>query len=144
MGIVLGDLSKPIREQDMPFFQKTIHYVEYFNHKHEQYETEIIFVHEIRQDVLALIEDAINGDAHILLADELAHERQQTMQKANQAKMLAHLFQDAITRKLTKDYKIPTNQLQEWNIDLTKRLLYRTPPVTERLIRKENTAGDKP
>jgi hypothetical protein len=138
MGILLGDLSKPIKEQDIPYFQRLLQLIALHQGKAEHYRKELDELDETRYLIEYLKRKAVNDVAqHVLLETEATTQRQLTQHALIYHSACQKLFEYALRDFIITKYRVHEKQIDEWHVDLEHKLLYRKVKTTDSLTLDE-------
>lgn len=136
MGIILGDLSKKILEQDIPYFTRLIKLIGYHQHMIAHYHQELDKVDETCLALDYLKRQALKNPENDVAPHVLLETQSNVTRQFAQADLIFHsacakLFQDALTSFILTKYHVHEKQIDEWHVDLEAKMLYRKVRTSE-------------
>lgn len=134
MGLIIGDLSKPILEEDVPFFIDLLGLIAHHQTKADECEEDIAAFDKTHKmlDYLKRTTNVSNKQAtsHLMAIMETSTQRQIANQQLVHHMVCHEIFQQQLYKFLISKYRVHKGNVEEWQVDIENREIFRRVKVT--------------
>lgn len=133
MGLILSDFVRSIKDEDISYFSSVVELLKKHRQKVSDYAVALAEIDETRAmlDYSKRTQERLGHDVtqHILLLTELQTEHHMVYQQLLKCKATATIFEHDLRSILMTKYYVHASHVDEWQIDLERKELYRRPKV---------------
>lgn len=134
MGLLLSDMYRVIKDEDVSYFSSVLILI----HKHRQKVNDFVVrladIDETKAmlDYSKRVQEKLGNDVsqHCFLLANLAIEHHRVYQCLLQHQAIAAIFEHDLCHVLITKYCVHASHVDEWQIDLERKELYRRPRIT--------------